>query len=61
MPLVKSFMLRTLFSLFVINVLAIFLVEFDSNLVGKRNNRKHENLSNDNARCFSYTSYHSFS
>ena len=32
MPLVKSFMLRTLFSLFVINVLAIFLVKFDPNM-----------------------------
>ena len=31
-PLVKSFMLRTLFSLFVINVLAIFLVKFDPNM-----------------------------
>jgi len=32
MPLVKSFMLRTLFSLFVINVLAIFLVKYDPNM-----------------------------
>jgi len=31
-PLVKSFMLRTLFSLFVINVLAILLVKFDPNM-----------------------------
>lgn len=31
-PLIKSFMLRTLFSLFVINVLAIFLVKFDPNM-----------------------------
>jgi len=32
MPLVKSFMLRILFSLFVINFLAIFLVKFDPNM-----------------------------
>ena len=32
MPLEKSFILRTLFSLFVINVLAIFLVKFDPNM-----------------------------
>ena len=32
MPLVKSFMLRTLFSLFIINVIAIFLVKFDPNM-----------------------------
>ena len=32
MPLVKSFMLRTLFSLFVINFLAVFLVKFDPNM-----------------------------
>ena len=32
MPLVKSFMLRTLFSLFIINALAIFLVKFDPNM-----------------------------
>ena len=32
MPLVKSFMLRTLFTLFVINVLAIFLVKYDPNM-----------------------------
>lgn len=31
-PLLKSFMFRTLFSLFVINVLAIFLVKFDPNM-----------------------------
>lgn len=31
-PLIKSFMLRTLLSLFVINVLAIFLVKFDPNM-----------------------------
>lgn len=31
-PLVKSFMLRTLLSLFVINILAIFLVKFDTNM-----------------------------
>jgi hypothetical protein len=30
--LIKSFMLRTLLSLFVINVLAIFLVKFDPNM-----------------------------
>ena len=32
MPLIKSFMLRTLLSLFIINVLAIFLVKFDPNM-----------------------------
>ena len=32
MPLVKSFMFKTLLSLFVINVLAIFLVKFDPNM-----------------------------
>ena len=31
-PLVKSFVLRTLFSLSVINLIAIFLVKYDSNL-----------------------------
>ena len=31
-PLVKSFVLRTLFSLSVINLIAIFLVKYDSNM-----------------------------